>query len=227
MNILIVTGTSRGIGKAILELFCEKDDYFIISIGRKKIRKDKVFHLYMDFSLISDKSLQKFAKILLKKIEVFLPDKVVFVNNAATIKPIKKIHKISFYDILTNLNINILSQILLLKSFINCTYPISSKKIIINLSSGAGYRPIFGWSLYCTSKTAINMFMQCIKQEYEDFTVINYDPGVVDTDMQKTIRLASEDDFPLVRIFRDYKKKKMLKKTGDIAQEIGEIVDSL
>ncbi len=227
MNIVIITGTSRGIGKAIFDLFSKKENYFVISIGRKKPKEGKFCHINMDLSSISNEVLQKFEEILFRNVENLLFEKVIFINNAATIAPIKKIHKIKFYEIVNNFNVNILSQILLIKKFIKCTYSIPNKKIIINLSSGAGNKPIFGWSLYCTSKAAINMFVQCVEQEYKDFIVINYDPGVVDTDMQATIRLTNEKDFPLVKMFREYKVKNILRKPADVAQDIWEIINNL
>lgn len=57
--------------------------------------------------------------------------------------------------------------------------------VIVNLSSGAAHTAIDGWSAYCTSKAAVNMFTRCLAVEYGDrgIRVHDFVPGVVGTDM--------------------------------------------
>lgn len=57
--------------------------------------------------------------------------------------------------------------------------------VIVNLSSGAAHTAIDGWSAYCSSKAAVNMFSRCLAAEYGDkgIRVHDFIPGVVGTDM--------------------------------------------
>ncbi|SLN64523.1 SDR family oxidoreductase [Roseisalinus antarcticus] len=61
----------------------------------------------------------------------------------------------------------------------------AGKGVIVNLSSGAAHTAIDGWSAYCTSKAAVNMFTRCLAVEYGErgIRVHDFIPGVVGTDM--------------------------------------------
>jgi NAD(P)-dependent dehydrogenase (short-subunit alcohol dehydrogenase family) len=62
---------------------------------------------------------------------------------------------------------------------------------IINLSSGAAHIPVEGWSAYCVSKAGLAMLTRSTFAEHGSrLRVYGVQPGVVDTDMQATIRAA-------------------------------------
>ena len=63
---------------------------------------------------------------------------------------------------------------------------------IVNLSSGAAHRPMEGWSAYCAGKAGLAMLTRAIHEEYaaQGIRVFGFAPGVVDTDMQGSIRAS-------------------------------------
>ncbi len=65
-----------------------------------------------------------------------------------------------------------------------------TKGVIVNISSGAGHRPVEGWSAYCTSKAALVMLTRALDLEYgaHGLRTYGFAPGTVLTDMQRTIR---------------------------------------
>lgn len=67
---------------------------------------------------------------------------------------------------------------------------------IVNLSSGAAHTPREGWSAYCSGKAGMAMFMRACAHEYGPAGVRAYgfQPGVVDTDMQVTIRASGMNE---------------------------------
>jgi NAD(P)-dependent dehydrogenase (short-subunit alcohol dehydrogenase family) len=67
---------------------------------------------------------------------------------------------------------------------------------VINISSGAAVGAVSGWGAYCVSKAAINMFTEMIAAEEDDVAAIALRPGVVDTEMQATIREAGGEGMP-------------------------------
>ncbi|MDB4290195.1 SDR family NAD(P)-dependent oxidoreductase, partial [Flavobacteriaceae bacterium] len=99
-----------------------------------------------------------------------------------------------------------------------------SKRVrIINISSGAAKRPILGWSIYCSTKSANEMFFNTLKLQEENnknIEVHNLDPGVMDTDMQKNIRSKSENEMPNVELFKEYHKTEQLKSAQEVALDI-------
>lgn len=67
---------------------------------------------------------------------------------------------------------------------------LKSKGVLVNISSGAGHRPVEGWSAYCASKAALAMLTRALDLEYGPHGLRTYGfaPGTVLTDMQRTIR---------------------------------------
>ncbi|MFO1162333.1 MAG: SDR family oxidoreductase [Reyranellaceae bacterium] len=63
---------------------------------------------------------------------------------------------------------------------------------IVNVSSGAAYRPLEGWSAYCASKAGLAMMTRSIVLEAPDrgIRVFGFSPGTIDTDMQVKIRAS-------------------------------------
>jgi len=61
---------------------------------------------------------------------------------------------------------------------------------IINVSSGAAYRPLEGWSSYCAAKAGLTMMTRSIALEAPGVRVFGFSPGTIDTDMQVKIRAS-------------------------------------
>ena len=122
---------------------------------------------------------------------------------------------ISNDDIVNSITTNFITPALIVKK-------LSNKKslFIINLSTGASKRAIQNWSLYCSTKAGIEMFFNVIADdEHKNIEVVNFDPGVMNTNMQQQIRNSKFND---VDVFKSYKSKNILKDTKDVAFEIYE-----
>ncbi len=96
------------------------------------------------------------------------------------------------------------------------------KMSFVNISSGAANRAISNWSLYCSSKAFIQMFFNVAESEYKQHRFFNIDPGVMDTNMQKSLR---ESYFPDVQLFKNLKKEGKLKLPLTVAQEILKMIE--
>ncbi|MDF2234568.1 SDR family NAD(P)-dependent oxidoreductase [Albimonas sp. CAU 1670] len=61
--------------------------------------------------------------------------------------------------------------------------------VIVNVSSGAAYNPLEGWSHYCSAKAAALMLTRSAHLESADkgVRVVGLSPGTVATDMQRVI----------------------------------------
>jgi NAD(P)-dependent dehydrogenase (short-subunit alcohol dehydrogenase family) len=72
---------------------------------------------------------------------------------------------------------------------------------VINVSSGAAHRPLEGWSAYCAGKAGLAMLTEAIALECTDagIRVFGLAPGVVDTDMQATIRASGINRISQIR----------------------------
>lgn len=185
-TLFVITGTTRGLGNAFFKLL--NKDNILITINRNQIHYgNHNVNIAIDLSNITLENLKKFEIVLSKKLVKNIKE-VIFINNAFTIGKLSKIGELQNQDVINTINTNFISSFLLIKSFINNTQTLRVKKKILNISSGAAHKSIDGWSLYCSTKSAMEMVINSINLEYSDFTCVNIDPGVMDTEMQANIR---------------------------------------
>lgn len=91
---------------------------------------------------------------------------------------------------------------------------------MVNISSGAAHQGIPGWGMYCTSKAALFMLGQLLKDELVQRNIWfgSVRPGIVDTPMQEEIRALKPESFPMVEQFRQYKATGALVTSELVAQ---------
>lgn len=211
---IIITGISQGLGEELFNLLSKKN-VKIVALSRRFLdnqyllekSKNNIQLCMVDLSNITD-----VEKVL---DELSLEDDIIFINNASKITPIDSIQNISNDDIVNSITTNFITPALIVKK-------LSNKKslFIINLSTGASKRAIQNWSLYCSTKAGIEMFFNVIADdEHKNIEVVNFDPGVMNTNMQQQIRNSKFND---VDVFKSYKSKNILKDTKDVAFEIYE-----
>ncbi|HLD41581.1 MAG TPA: SDR family oxidoreductase [archaeon] len=174
----VVTGGSRGIGKATCKALLEQD-YKVIFCGKEKAnvkRAEKELKKYgeveghiADLSKVSE--TKKFAEAI--------PNLDVLVNNAG-VAYYKNFQDSSEEEINQTIDVNIRALILLTKYLLP---KINKNGLIINISSGAGKHGFGGLAVYCASKFAVLGFTESLAQELKGIKVISICPGGVDTDM--------------------------------------------
>lgn len=126
----------------------------------------------------------------------------ILVNNAAVIAPIGRILDISAEDWAHSIDVNLTSafhatQLALRRMVAN------GGGTIVNISSGAAHRPQEGWSAYCAGKAGLAMLTRSVHLEYaaQGIRIFGFAPGVVDTDMQVSIRASGIN--PVSRLPRE------------------------
>jgi benzil reductase ((S)-benzoin forming) len=228
-RIAIITGTSKGIGQAIQNIFVS-NRVRVISINRNAIEQDHLNHLMnfpFDLSQISDiaELATKISKYLYKQHfhELWI------INNAATIGNIKKMDENEIETMEETIQVNLISPMALTSHLLKDLKPVINKIRVLNISSGAAFQPIHGLGAYCISKAGLEMFSKIIALEHADhpsFKSITLGPGVVDTNMQVNIRNSNKSDFERIDQFRDFKEKGLLASTDQIAGKILKMMDN-
>lgn len=224
-KLIIITGINKGLGNAFFNLFLKEEDITIVAISRnlneeqKKIKNTyrRVVFIEKDLSTLNNVE----EELNLNTYYTSQFKEVIFINNAASVNPIEAIGNFDNEAIVKAVKLNTIAPILLTNNIIKNN---TSKRIrIFNISSGAARRPIIGWSLYCSTKSANEMFFNTLKLQEENnknIKVHNLDPGVMDTDMQKNIRSKGEKIMPNVELFKEYYKKEQLRSAEEVALEI-------
>lgn len=224
MTIVFITGTSRGLGKAIAELLLEDEKNLVVGISRKQnIEHSNYKHIVLD---LSDIEIVKKFRFPEQEFE-----KCILINNAGTIEPIAHLGHQFSTDITNNFNINLISPSILINTFMRQFSMLGKPLHVINVSSGAGKYPIDGWSAYCASKSGLDMFSLALKEELkldkkENIHVHSIAPGVVNTEMQGLIRESDSVNFSNVEKFKGYFDENILKSPEEVALKFKEVIDN-
>jgi NAD(P)-dependent dehydrogenase (short-subunit alcohol dehydrogenase family) len=111
------------------------------------------------------------------------------VNNAGIVTPIGRIDTVPIEGWAHNIAVNLVAAFHVIQLAIK-GMPDGGR--IINLSSGAARAPMEGWSAYCAGKAGLAMLTRSVHLEFGDrgIRIFGFAPGVVDTDMQGTIRAS-------------------------------------
>ena len=183
MKRYLITGASRGIGRAIAEKLAAKDvelllhgrDTVALAQTRKAVESQcaKVALLIHDLATASGVS-DLIAEVGKERIDLL-------VNNAgvAVVKPFMKITPIEWEQ---TVGVNITAPFMLTQHFAPRMPPGSS---VVNILSVAAKRGFPNWSAYCMSKFALEGFSQCVRDELRDrqIRVINVYPAATDTEI--------------------------------------------
>ena len=122
---------------------------------------------------------------------LFEPGFDILINNAATIGPIGRILDVSVEDWAASIDTNLTSAFHAIQLALRGMVA-KGGGAIVNISSGAAHRPQEGWSAYCAGKAGLAMLTRSVHMEHgaQGIRIFGFAPGVVDTDMQGTIRAS-------------------------------------
>ena len=224
MNVLIITGGSKGIGKAIAQKYTA-ENFTVYSISRSKAIDDSYYQIEADLS--NSQEAIKAINVIFLKIEPATISSITLINNAGTLGEIDSLGNIDSKNIQQTIQLNTTTPLVLSNEFIKLTKNFACKKQIITISSGAATNPYAGWSIYCSSKAAIEMMTKTIAEEQNELLngvkAIAIKPGIVDTNMQTQIRDSSETKFKNVQRFKDLKEQNQLYTPEFVADRIYQI----
>lgn len=213
-NLVFVTGASKGLGLCVSEILLRDEnladgEYTIINISRSNSPTIHEKLLNFNIDLTDTTELEQSAADLMNRYRDKSWNTVTLINNAATINPISKITEISAEELTRSVNINYITPVILTKHLIKI-FADHGKLKIINVSSGAANANIDGWSVYCSTKAALNRFTENMDSEYSENKNISFmifNPGIMDTSMQREIRDTE---------FKDRAKFIDFKENGDL-----------
>ena len=225
-SLYIITGTSKGLGKALKDLLLKSPNTKVIGISRTSQRaKSNFMPLQID---LADSGL------LIKSLQEIFPsgnfNKVVLINNAGWIGEIAHNGDISPKAIQKIHSVNVIAPAILMNAFMKKYKNNKGVKLVINVSSGAAVKVVDGWSGYSSSKAALNQ-MTLIAQRESDlknmgFKLFALSPGIIDTPMQESIRSSSEDAFSSLSKFISLKENGGLSTAEEISEKVRHLIDN-
>jgi NAD(P)-dependent dehydrogenase (short-subunit alcohol dehydrogenase family) len=204
-RVALITGASRGIGAGLARRFhknglklalCARSDP---DPGEIPADDDRIFFGHVDVTDYD--ALNRFAA----EAEERLGPIDLWVNNAGVLNPIGPLRTLSPDDVKKHIDVNVLGVFHGTRTYLSRLHATGQSGTIVNISSGAGVRPIAGWSAYCAGKAAVDMLTRVTAAEERPHGIRAYAlaPGVIETGMQELIRRQDEERFPAVDRFRE------------------------
>ena len=193
---VLITGASRGIGKAILQSF--SNDFFVVGTGTSEKSVQSILENMNSLNLegnsfkldLGDRTSIKELTFLLDSQEIY-PD--ILINNAGITRDnIMLRMKEDEWDNVIDVHLN--GQYLLIKTFIKKMVKNRWGRII-NISSTSAVLGNKGQANYAAAKAGIEAMSRSLARELgsRNINVNCVAPGFIETDMTKEITEGNED----------------------------------
>lgn len=217
MKKVFITGSSRGLGKALAEIYLS-EGHEVVGYSRTcSINHSSYTHHSVDLS--DTNQVESIEFDLSGSFESF-----ILINNAGSLGQITHLGNLDSKEIIKTINLNTITPIILINKFIKTTSNLNQENFVLNIGTGAASNPIDGWSIYCSSKASLNMLTDVyVKEkslENKNCKMVTMSPGIIDTSMQAQIRNSNEKDFSNVARFTSYKNNNELASPHELAKKI-------
>jgi NAD(P)-dependent dehydrogenase (short-subunit alcohol dehydrogenase family) len=230
----LVTGTSSGIGLAVAETLLRRG-WEVVGVARRPAPIHHARYRHVRLDLADTARLEaEFEGSLGDELPLDGRSRVGLVNGAATLEPVGSTSTLPAAGLARAFAVNSVAPIWLVGFFLRRAR--RAKLRVVDVSSGAARHPYAGWSAYCASKAALRMAGEVIGAESREFapgtalptdlSVVSYEPGVVDTEMQQAVRGSLAEAFPQVKRFLDLHRSGKLHPPSRPAAEIADLLES-
>lgn len=201
MNLVVVTGASRGLGFAIARQLLLRPDTELLAIARRP-NEELAGAALTQWSLDLAHPLEAAARL-----EAWLGERdgaacasATLINNAASITPPGPVDDIDAKELSSALRVGLEAPILLTAAFLRATREWPAVRRVLNISSGLGRRPMAATAPYCAVKAGLDHFSRAVALDEalqrNGAKIVSLAPGIIDTDMQVQLRNADAAKFP-------------------------------
>lgn len=212
-----VTGTSRGICRALVDALLESPEACVVGLGRS-----------------AGPSLERYTQVALDLSDLDAvgrysfpahddAQRIVLVNNAAVFTPTYLVDETP-QSVRLSYAVNIVAPLLLMRAFVVAYRDTGAELVVCNLSSGSARNPAPGAALYSGTKAAVEITSRVLAQEAKAtglrLTVLCVNPGSVDTAMQETLRAADDSRFPYALMMRQRQQDGLLQSPANVAARL-------
>jgi NAD(P)-dependent dehydrogenase (short-subunit alcohol dehydrogenase family) len=199
---IVLTGVTRGLGRALLEGFIE-DGHTVAGCGRNAKGIEELRQIYptpnsfTPIDVTNDAAVKAWAEIVLK--EHGAPD--LLINNAALINRTAPLWEITAdeFDQVIAVNINGVAN--MIRHFVPAMIA-RGAGVIANFSSGWGQSTSPEVAPYCATKFAIEGMTQAFAQELPPgMAAVPVNPGIIDTEMLRTCFGDAAGSYPTPKLW--------------------------
>lgn len=193
-RVAFVSGASRGLGAGIAERFAEHGLRLVLCARSTPALADGGDVLARRADVRDADALES----LVVEAEARFGAIDLWINNAGVLEPIAPIRDVEPEAFREHLDVNLTGVFLGSRCYVNHLRRVGRGGVLVNVSSGAAWKAYEGWGAYCAGKAGVERLTEVIALEEREIGLRAHSvaPGVVDTDMQATIRATPESRFP-------------------------------
>lgn len=230
MELFILTGASRGLGRAMAERLLGAG-CLLLAISRRpdpslealaKSRGAQLEQWALD--LAHDIGAAARLETWLRKQDAARFRTATLINNAGLLGRVGPLQEAGAENIAAVLRVGLEAPALLAAAFLRATDGWRAPRKVLNISSGAGRRAIAGWAAYCAAKAGLDHLSRVMAEDEarrpNGARIVSLAPGVIDTDMQGEIRAADAAGFPDQPRFREMKASGQLASASEAAARV-------
>jgi benzil reductase ((S)-benzoin forming) len=215
MRHIVITGTTRGLGEALVDEVLTIPDTRVLALARHftAAQKADARITTRQCDLADPATLPDAAEFadFVKNAAVG-----VLINNAAVVEPVGAIGSLTTDELARAVTINMTAPLLLTNAFL-AAQPRAARVMFV--STGAAHRIVEHWSAYSATKRGAEEFFTHLAGERPDVRVAIVNPGVLDTGMQATLR---QSHFPDRQTFIDRYERGEMRPPRVVAAEIAQ-----
>jgi len=233
-RVAIVTGTTAGLGHAVARQLLEHG-WMVIGIARRPapFAHDHYRHIPYDLASVVDDPTELEAQLALPNGSRV--GRIGLVNNAAVPEGLMPVARLDPRQLARIYAVNLVAPIWLMGYAVRAA-PHDTPLRIVNVSSGAATNGFAGLAAYGSGKAALRLAGMALAREWDtpsptarlrrDAAILSYEPGVVDTDMQRYARSRPPEEFPWAQMFHDFAARGVAVPPERPAREIVAFVES-
>jgi NAD(P)-dependent dehydrogenase (short-subunit alcohol dehydrogenase family) len=234
MQLVVLTGASRGLGLALAEQLLARPNV-LLTISRKP-----------DPSL-AQRATQSGARLeqwagdvvdgaLPARLEAWLAararepfERAVLINNAGILGRVGAIEKADAATLAAVFRVDLEAPAVLSAAFLRATRAWRAERHVVNVSSGAARVAIAGWAAYCAAKAGLDQLSRVMALDEARLPnpakIVSIAPGIIDTEMQTELRASDAADFPDLARFKEFKATGQLATPRDAAARLLAFID--
>ncbi len=213
-----MTGASKGLGLSLTQALLLKG-HQVLAIARSvPPPQDRLRSLKLDLAEIHQ--IDEVVSAALETLPLANFERLHLINNAGSIEPIQPVTELRAENIDLNIKLNLIAPMIMTSSFLRTTKNFKGPRTIVNVSSGVAEKPKVSWAAYSAAKGGLRIFSLTLALEYSSdplVKIVSFNPGVMDTDMQGTIRSQSVANFPDVERFKGFARDGILRSPSVVA----------
>ena len=230
-HLTILTGASRGMGLAMAQQLLQRPGQHLVCISRNTNAALQAQAPATNSSLEQWShdlaQADSAAQALTSWLQTLAPGRFAsasLINNAALLPRIAPLDQSDSADLAQALRVGLEAPMLLTAAFLHATSGWAGPRKVLNISSGLGRRAMASQAAYCAVKAGMDHFTRCLALEEagkpNGAKVCALAPGVIDTDMQVTLRSADVAVFPDQGRFAGLKAQGQLTSPADAAASV-------